>query len=403
MFDFLQPILLAYRATFENPIMALFTGLSIMQLYMGIQRMRRVRQENQTWAAEPFNRWRKQIGDDLSFYVAVPIGVLIHELGHAIVVWALGGRVLEFGFFFFWGYVLPSQSWGPNAQWVLSSAGTWGNVLFALVVWLALRNHPLRTVRYAMLRTVRFQIYFAFLYYPLFTAFLQIGDWRTIYDFEATPMLAGGMAVVHVAILLAYWWSDRQGRFDMPAFQTVEMQEQYEQLANTKTAAAQLQRLVLLQRSGSSKHAQTLAKRLVGEYPDSAEIHLLAAASGVEQSDDISQSAADHARQALAIGLTDPASRANAHFIIGGYHVRRHEIDQAIERFNQALANLPGQNSANIHRIYYARAGAYRRANRDEDTIRDLTQALRLAEQQRHVQWAKQYRDELDAMQRTRR
>ena len=403
MIDFLQPILLAYRATFENPIMALFTGLSVLQLYTGIQRMRKIRQGRQAWAADPFNRWRKQIGDDISFYVAVPIGVLIHELGHAIVVWALGGRVLEFGFFFFWGYVLPSQSWGPTAEWVLSSAGTWGNVLFALIIWLTLRNHPLRTVRYAMLRTVRFQIYFAFLYYPLFTAFLQIGDWRTIYNFEATPILSGGMAVVHAVILLAYWWMDRQGRFDMPAFKTEALQERYTQLTETKTAAAQLERLTLLQQSGSSQQSQVLAKRLVKEYPDSAEIHLLAAASGVESIDNISPAAAEHARKALSLGLTDPASRANAHFIVGGYHIRRHEIDQALERYNQALANLSGLNNVNTHRIYYARAGAYRRANRDEEMLRDLTEALRLAERQQHIQWANQYRDELEALQRTRR
>ena len=403
MIDFFLPIVLAYRTTFTNPIMLLFTVLSAVQLYRGIQRINLLRSSGKPFAAEPFNRWRRQLGDDISFYVAVPIGVLIHELGHAIVVWVLGGRVLEFGFFFFWGYVLPDRSWGPIAEWVLSSAGTWGNVLLALAVWLTWRNSPIRAVRYAMLRTVRFQIYFAFLYYPLFTLFLQFGDWRTIYDFGATPMLAGGMAIVHAAILGAYWWLERQGAFEMAAFDTVQQQAAFDQLADVQTSEAQLKRLRMLQQGGLPTQAERLAKRLVVDYPDSAEIHLEAAFTGFKSMEDVTQFAATHARTALELGLNNPLQRTNAHFVLGGYHLRRNETAQAITQYNEALMQPGAAMHANGHRIYHGRSMAYRRANQSDSALKDLQQAWQLAQQHGHLDVAKQYEIELQALRGERR
>ncbi|MGB1254024.1 MAG: hypothetical protein ACPG8W_25670 [Candidatus Promineifilaceae bacterium] len=401
--DFLQPIIRAYQTTFQNPFMLLFTVLSFVQLYRGGQRINVLRNSGKPWIAEPFTHWRRQLGEDISFYVAVPLGVLIHELGHAIVVWVLGGQVIEFGFFFFWGYVLPSQSWGPVAEWILSSAGTWGNVLFALVVWLIWRKHEVRAVRYAMLRTVRFQIYFAFLYYPLFTAVLQIGDWRTIYDFEATPMLSGGMAIVHALILAAYWWLDRSGAFDMAAFDSVEAQAHFDQLVNLKTPESQIERLQMLQRGGLAAQAQRLAKELVATYPDSAEIHLHAAFTGFRSTEDVTQLAAQNARKALDLGLAEPFQRMEANFILGGYHLRRNETSKAIDHYNEALIQRGTVTHGNTHRIYHARSSAFRRANQSEPALSDLDQAWQLAQRHGQLEWAKRYEEELAALRDARR
>jgi hypothetical protein len=94
--------------------------------------------------------------------------------------------------------------------------------------WLPLRRNPSRTMQYFRSARLRFQIYFSLLYYPIFSLFLPIGDWRTIYDFAATPLLSGGTAVIHAALLLWFWRADRAGAFEMPAFDTAAEQAHYE-------------------------------------------------------------------------------------------------------------------------------------------------------------------------------
>ena len=35
----------------------------------------------------------------------VPISVALHELGHAVAIWSMGGEVVDFGYYGFAGYV----------------------------------------------------------------------------------------------------------------------------------------------------------------------------------------------------------------------------------------------------------------------------------------------------------
>src|SRR5690606_35106961 len=97
-----------------------------------------------------------------------------------------------------------------------------------------LRRNSSRTVQFFGLRAFRFQIYFSLIYYPIFTLFLPIGDWRTIYNFSATPVLSGITAAIHALLLFLFWRADRAGAFEMIAFDSMAEQARYE----TATAAA---------------------------------------------------------------------------------------------------------------------------------------------------------------------
>ena len=101
-----------------------------------------------------------------------------------------GGQVAEFHYRAFWGYVVPIGSFTAAQSWFIAIAGTLASLAFGLFVWWVFRRASSSTLRYFGLRAFRFQVYFSLIYYPLFTLLGFDGDWRTIYDFSATPLLS---------------------------------------------------------------------------------------------------------------------------------------------------------------------------------------------------------------------
>ena len=281
--ELLLPFIRAYSTIFLNPIMAIFTLLSAAQLYQGIQRLSRLRPRRAEWLAEPLRPWKKAAAEQVAFYVSVPISVFIHELFHAFAVWGFGGRVVEFGFFFFWGYVLPDRVFPQLWQeWVVSFMGTVGSLLFGLSWWLIFGRNSSSSVRYLARRVLRFQIYFSLVYYPIFTAVLSFGDWRTIYDYRSTPRLAAMAAVLHVAILFWSWRLEKGGWFDAAAFESESAKQAHHELQvsaenRPDDLATQLALVDSLIAKDSRQEALQLARSLVNKYPNSAEAKLVAA------------------------------------------------------------------------------------------------------------------------------
>ncbi|MBK8433212.1 MAG: hypothetical protein IPL28_18815 [Chloroflexi bacterium] len=101
--NFITPFLLPYMAIFSSPVFAIFTMLSFWQAWQGVQLGRGLWAERHKVWQEPLTAEKMRRLDSAAFLLAIPPTVFIHELGHAIAVWVFGGRVLEFGFFFFLG------------------------------------------------------------------------------------------------------------------------------------------------------------------------------------------------------------------------------------------------------------------------------------------------------------
>lgn len=360
----LDPFIQAYISTFGppfQPLLLLFTALSFVYVWRGIKLGGHMWRERADLVASPLTRIKRKIADDASFYVFVPLGVFIHELGHAIIVWLFGGVVLEFGFFFYWGYVLPDRMFGPETEWLLSFSGTIGNILFAIAVYVWSRNHASRWVRYLGRRVVRFQIFFAFIYYPIFTALLAFGDWRTIYDFNATPSLSGAVAVLHVSVLGLYFVLDRRGWFDTVAVSSTQEQQQYDAIlaradAEPDNMEAQVQRVQVMVHGGNIKGARREAQRLVAHWPDSAETHLQHAVTLTVGQDRLPPKAAESALKALSLGLSDPAQEATAHKLAGLYYSDLGRTDDALQEYERGLESAERArrqgvqiNSADFH------------------------------------------------------
>ena len=162
----------------------MFVIVTLFNVFYGWRVFRGV---TQGWSAlnrEPLRPEQKQLIDRAAFFLGIPLGVIIHELGHALTVWLFGGQVVDAGYGLYWGYVSHIGSYSPSQLWIIAMAGTIGSLLYGVTMWLIFRRIPLSTYRYFALRVLRVHLYYSLVFYPLFTLFARIGDWEIIYDFN---------------------------------------------------------------------------------------------------------------------------------------------------------------------------------------------------------------------------
>jgi tetratricopeptide (TPR) repeat protein len=243
------------------------------------------------------------------------------------------------------------------------------------------------------LRAIRFQIFFALIYYPIFTIALPIGDWRTIYDFSLTPILSGITAVFHVVLLLAHWWLNNNGYYDMVGFETVAQQEAYEKqllLAQQQPDNLVLQDEVVsyMARGGAVKPAQRRILDLLKKNPDWADGHLTYAVTLVGDKSNFSRTAVRELEKALALGLSDNRQKAIAHNLLGKHYVNTERYDRGKQHLTEALefAQTPPNTQTLLQlQAYYWRGEAARRQGKLTAAEADFRQALILAQAQKQT------------------
>lgn len=236
----------------------IFLLLSLLNVYYGLRIAGTLRERWLEFQREPLQPWQKGLIDRAAFFLGVPLGVIIHEFGHALTVWMFGGQVVDAGYFFYAGYVAHIGNYSPTQRWLISLAGTIGSLLYGLVMWLIFRRIKRSSYQYFALRILRVHLTYSLIFYPLFTLFTFVGDWRVIYNFSSTPLLSTVTLVIHLGSLVLLWWADRRGMFEMPAFESVADQESYQQLqhkaeANPQDLELQLQ-LAEVERRGGMTH-----------------------------------------------------------------------------------------------------------------------------------------------------
>jgi tetratricopeptide (TPR) repeat protein len=342
---------------------------------------------------------QKGLVEQASFFLAVPIGVFLHELAHALAIWLYGGRVVEFGYRFFWGFVRPDRLFPPTQEWVIAIAGTVGSLLFGLAVWLLLIGRP-PFLAYLGLYTFRYQLYFSLIFYPIFTLLSLFGDWRTIYDFQATPLLSGLTLVAHVGLLGWFWWANRRGWFES-ALVTAHSDQPGETAAHSfLDDRQQLDHIQALEQTGAINQATHQLKAFLQRNPHSAEGHLLMALLQGHQARPPS-SMAEHAQKAITLGLPERAQEALAYQLIGRYRLHRERVADAIEFFSRGLEAVNGTDHPfRQAQLHYYRAIAYRRQRRYEEAYDDIEQAIRLAETPQVEQLLERYQMEREIIQR---
>lgn len=150
--------------------------------------------------------------DRLAFFVLIPLGVLLHELGHAAATLQMGGQVLEFRWLLYFGYVLPGGSFTPLQDWWITLAGNLVGLLTGLAA-LALLRAPLKPAGFYLVWSfARLQLFYALIFYPVFSSFTRFGDWVTIYSPQG-GVWSWVTAGLHLLLLLGYAGLARSSRF----------------------------------------------------------------------------------------------------------------------------------------------------------------------------------------------
>lgn len=139
-------------------------------------------------------------------FVLLPLSIVFHEAGHAVAVRLLGGEVIDFGFYFFYGYVQHQGFYTPVELGWIALAGTLVNVALAAVAfgifWFAPRRPA---VSYVLFTFGVMELANALVFYPLLDFVGGIvGDWTQIYRAE-TPVFSVTVAVTHVGLLVGAW------------------------------------------------------------------------------------------------------------------------------------------------------------------------------------------------------
>ncbi|MCP4428392.1 MAG: hypothetical protein GY803_28220 [Chloroflexi bacterium] len=386
-----------------SSIFGLFNIFSLIYIFRSLQLTATVWREWSTIRQEPLNPRKKSLAEQASFFIAVPIGVFLHELGHALAVWLFGGEVLEFGYRVFWGYVLHPRTGVPAQEWFISLAGTLASLLFGVAIWLALKNNVSSSLRYFGLRALRFQGYFSTIYYPIFTLLGFEEDWKMIYDFGATPILSGLTIPFHLGLVLLFYWGDRTGWFERPSHQTISDRDQFTSLRQQASlephnTRLQLQYIDALRQSGAINQAKTKLKAFIRQNPDSGTAYLQLAVLDIANKSQIPKRASQHLRQALNLGLPNPSSLAYAHQLLGKYNLDRNQPEEAIIQLNQALAQkVEGETMEESRRqsaLYCLRSQAYRRQQQYQPAYQDIQQAIALAQQTGDEKLTAYYREE---------
>lgn len=146
----------------------------------------------------------EELAQRLAIFVLIPIGVLLHEIGHSLATWQVGGTVSTFQWRFYWGYIIPSGNFSSVEYWWIALSGNIVSILLGLL--------PIPFIPFIRKRIVGELLYnyacvesiYALVVYPLMSFASRRGDWIKIYDFTIQPY-ALLTAIVHIGLLWGVW------------------------------------------------------------------------------------------------------------------------------------------------------------------------------------------------------
>lgn len=153
----------------------------------------------------------RQLAWAVAFFFVLPIGVLLHECGHAIATWMVGGEVLDLSWQGYTGFVVRVGDFTPTESWSISLSGNLISVALGLALLaaaaLGVRLRP--SLGYVFFAAGLLALFNATIVYPLMTldgsTIYNDSDWKQIYDFSATPLPSALAAAAHLGLLVALW------------------------------------------------------------------------------------------------------------------------------------------------------------------------------------------------------
>ncbi len=357
--------------------MTFFDLLSIFYVLLGLRAIWTAARNWRAFSDEQLTAPDRHLARELAFFIFVPIGVFLHEVGHALATIQVGGQVVGFHYAFFYGYVVPRGNFTELQDWWIALSGNLISIglgLLAIPLAVAL---PKTWQKYTALAFARWQLGWSLIGYPLLTLAGFQGDWITIYG-SIPIFIAAPLFVTHAAFVLALWQIDRLPavkRWEMSMFAGVT--ERLRPLDGAIAARPGAPEPLIERGNLFAEQAQfALAlddyRAALKREPQNARAHFNMAQVRLQQKR--IGDAEKHFRAALARGESDPNLVAAAHYGVGMCLYQRGKLADAAREFDAAIA----RNSA-VADFYFWR-GTARRALRDDQNARnDFARAAELA------------------------
>nr|MDJ0595892.1 hypothetical protein [Pleurocapsa sp. MO_226.B13] len=158
---------------------------------------------SQFWDAQVTESDR-QLAQQSAIFILIPLGVLLHEIGHSLATWQVGGTVTTFRWLFFSGYIIPSGNFSTVEYWWIVFAGNLLSICLGLIPILLIPRIRKRIIAEVLYWFACMQSIYALILYPLWSALSRSGDWVQIYNFAIAPY-AKLVLVAHLALLWGLW------------------------------------------------------------------------------------------------------------------------------------------------------------------------------------------------------
>jgi hypothetical protein len=190
--------------------------ISLFYVLIGIRVVRDIWKHRATVFDDDLTPQDRYAISQAAFFVFIPLSVALHEFGHAVAIWSFGGKVIDFGFYFFAGFVSYAEPFTPLQVLVVAAAGTIVNILIFAVIFAVVlfKRPPLRPAYNELLITFAvLQAANALIFYPMLDfAFGMEGDWSQMYSSDAGNWRWVVLAI-HASLLLGAFWFSRQRWF----------------------------------------------------------------------------------------------------------------------------------------------------------------------------------------------
>ena len=356
-------------------ITSVFDLFSLFYLFRGaLVVVQLVRNWRAFWDAD-ITRADRQLANNLAVFVLIPLGVFLHEGGHAVATWQVGGEVVEFQWRVFWGYIIPAGEFTRLEYWWIALSGNLVSIalgLAALPLLLVVRRGIWAEIIESFAKQ---QSFYALVWYPALSAFTGFGDWVAIYDFSIAPW-AHIMLGAHLALLGGLFWLDRSAwaarlRLARHPAQAEALRQMETAAAGQSTAAPLAQMALQHLHQGNTALAEDFLRRAARLDPNDPTLN--AARAHLEFQRRRSGPAERAARAALSGGLP-PELRGEMHSLLGFNLMQAGRREEAITEFTNAIGLRRDD-----HNLYYWRAIVERSLGRREQAQVDFAEAERLA------------------------
>jgi hypothetical protein len=188
----------------------LLDAIAVIYLIIGVRTAFLAWRERATLTDGELTPRDRYLLGQLAFFVLVPPGVLLHEVGHALATIQVGGQVAGFHYALFYGYVIPQGSFTLLQEWWIALSGNLVSILYGLAAIPLIPRVQAKWAKYLLLAFVRVQLTWALIGYPLLTL-VGFGDWQTIYG-PQTWLVGIPFGIAHLGLIVALYLVNRSPR-----------------------------------------------------------------------------------------------------------------------------------------------------------------------------------------------